>query len=498
MPKTEGAIWEGWMSKSCSSIRWEVETQPTIKEQLMSKKSSKSQRQQTFASCSRDFLSPSFFRQLYQTISRGRKRRWQIQPLLYVLLGMSWCLGDSQPERFETARAFCIALHPKRRRPGKTFQGFQKALEALPCRVLSTVGQLFRKQILARFGSLMKTDGWFVFGCDGSRIRTPRTEELERRLGDSGVGRNSKCKTPQVWLTALVHLSSGMPWSWWVGKGDASERNHLSRLITTLPSCALVVTDAGYQSYLLARELVKAGPRFLMRVSTQTIFYIADAEDLAVEGKEKQVTAEEMGKWTEGEVSYWPKEAQMSEKEEPLKVRLIRIRAKKKKNDVWLVTNVLDTKRLTVEMAGRYYRMRWENEGYFRSYKYTLKKVKLSGRTVAAVHREVLGSMLAMQLLMAQGLAAAVAMGNLKTTISARQLLIQVRREMAAASKGKGRRGFLVRAADCQREERTRTSEKQKRIWSARKEQKVIKPPRIRVMSEKSKSLMESLLCKPA
>lgn len=293
------------MSKSCSSIRWEVETQPTIEEQLMSKESSNSKRrrrEQTFASCSRDLLSPSFFRQLYQAMPRGRKRRWEIQPLLYVLLGMTWCMGDSQPERFETARAFCIASLPKRRRPGKTFQGFQKALLALPCRVLSTVGHLFRKQILARFGSLMKTDGWFLFGCDGSRIRTPRTEELERRLGDSGVDRNSKCKTPQVWLTALVHLSSGMPWSWWVGKGDASERNHLSRLIGTLPLGALVVTDAGYQSYLLAWELADAGHSFLMRASTQTIFYVADAANRTVEGKDEQVTAEEMGGWTEGEV----------------------------------------------------------------------------------------------------------------------------------------------------------------------------------------------------
>ena len=465
----------------------------------MSKKSStckRRQREQQFASCSREFLSPSFFRQVYQAISRGRKRRWEIQPLLYVLLCMTWCLGDSQPERFETARAFCIASHPKRRRPGKTFQGFQKALLALPCRVLSTVGHLFRKQILARFSSLMKTDGWFVFGCDGSRIRTPRTEELEQRLGDSGVDRNSKCKTPQVWLTALVHLQSGIPWSWRVGKGDASERNHLIHLIATLPLCALVVTDAGYQSYLLAWELVDAGHSFLMRASTQTIFYVADTDNLAVEGKDKQVTAEEMDKWTQGEVYYWPKEAQTSKDEQkPLKVMLIRIRGKKKKNDVWLVTNVLDQKRLTVEMAGKYYRMRWENEGYFRSYKHTLKKVKLSGRTVAAVHREVLGSMLAMQLLMTQGLAGAVAMGKLKMAISARQLLILVRQEMAASLKGKERRGFLVRAAGCQREQRERTSKKQKRIWSARQEQKAIKPPRIRMMSEASKSLMVQLLC---
>ena len=468
----------------------------------MSKKSSgrKPQpRERQFVSCLREYLSPSFFRQVYQTISRGRKRRWEIQPLLYVLLGMTWCLGDSQPERFETARAFCVASHPKRRRPGKTFQGFQKAIEALPCSVFRTVARLFRQQILARFGPLMKTDGWLVFGCDGSRIRTPRTCELERRLGDSGVDRNSKCKTPQVWLTALVHLQSGMPWSWQVGKGDASERNHLIRLIATLPLFALVVTDAGYQSYLLAWELVGTGNSFLMRTSTQTIFYMADAADMTVEGEHQQITAEALDEWTEGEVYYWPKEAQTSkDRQKPIKVRLVRIKAKKKKNDVWLVTNVLDRKRLTAETAGKYYRMRWENEGYFRSYKHTLRKVKLSGRTVAAVHREVLGSMLAVQLLLAQGLAAAVALGNRKVAISVRQLLMLVRQEMAAALRGKRRRGFLTRAAGCQRERRERTSDKQKRIWAGRQDQKPIKPPRIRKLSEAGKSLLGQLLCEAA
>ena len=463
----------------------------------MSKKSAnckRQQRDQQFVTCLRDFLSPSFFRQVYQVIITGRSRRWELQPLLYVLLLMTWCSGDSQPERFETARAVYVTLHPKRRRPGKTIQGFHKALLALPCSVLHTVAGLFRTQILARFGPLMKTDGWIVLGCDGSRIRTPRTAELEKRLGNSGVDKNSKCKTPQIWLTALVHLQSGMPWSWRVGKGDASERLHLIRLIPTLPPSALIVTDAGYQSYLLALELANAHHSFLLRASTQTIFYTTDTENMAAEGTYKQVTAEAMGKWTEGVVYYWPMEAQTSEGQKPLEVRLIRIKAKKKKHDVWLVTNVLDQKRLTVEMAGKYYKMRWENEGYFRSYKHTLNKVKLSSRTVATVHREVLGSMLGVQLLMAQGLAAAVVIGKMKSAISVRKLLLLARREMAALLKGKSKGGFLVRAAECQREQRIRTSNKEKRIWSAREAQKPIKPPRIRELSETSKSLLIHLL----
>src|SRR5260370_34256549 len=53
-----------------------------------------------------------------------------------VLLLMTWCCGDSQAERFEVAKGFCSVLLPKRRRPGRTVQGFQKALAKLPTRVL--------------------------------------------------------------------------------------------------------------------------------------------------------------------------------------------------------------------------------------------------------------------------------------------------------------------------------------------------------------------------
>ena len=82
---------------------------------------------------------------------------------------MTWCTGDSQPERFETARAFCVACHPKRRRPGRTFTGYQQALNALPASVLRQIAALFRRRLRQRLGPELQTDGWIACGCDGSR-----------------------------------------------------------------------------------------------------------------------------------------------------------------------------------------------------------------------------------------------------------------------------------------------------------------------------------------
>lgn len=440
---------------------------------------------QSFLECWGHFLTPQLWKQAQQAVPRRRAWRWQTQPLLFVLLCMTWCTGDSLPERFETARAFCVVCHPKRRRPGKTCIGFLKALNALPCSVLRQIATLFRARLLARLGPLLQTDGWIVLGCDGSRLRVPRTEELEKRLGNPGGDSCSGHKAPQVWLTALVHLASGVPWSWQVGKGDASERQHLIRLIETLVAGALVVTDAGYQGYPVARALADAGAFFLTRVSAQTIFY---TEDTSLETQDlakgvKQVTAEELEKWTDGVVYYWPQEAQRK-KERPIEVRLIRLEGKTKKKDVWLATNVLDKEKLTAEMAGKFYKMRWENEGYFRTYKQTVKKVKLSGRTVKAVHREVLGSMLAVQVLLFQGAVGAILLGKKKAANSARQLLLLVRSEIGNALRGKARQGFLARAGACEREQRERSSNKQKRPWPSRQAAKPLNPPRIRQLND--------------
>jgi hypothetical protein len=79
--------------------------------------------------CLQEFLTPALWKQCqHQRRAKRRSSRWATQHLVLVLLLMTWGCGDSQPERFETAKAFCAVCLPKRRRPGRTVQGFQKAL----------------------------------------------------------------------------------------------------------------------------------------------------------------------------------------------------------------------------------------------------------------------------------------------------------------------------------------------------------------------------------
>ena len=60
----------------------------------------------------RQFLTPVVWKQARQAVPRKRAvPRWDLQPLVLVMMAMTWAAGDSQPEKFETARGFYVACY---------------------------------------------------------------------------------------------------------------------------------------------------------------------------------------------------------------------------------------------------------------------------------------------------------------------------------------------------------------------------------------------------
>ena len=435
----------------------------------------------TLPQAMREFLTPALFRQV-RKIGRTRKQpRWDVHPLLYVVLLMTWCTGDSLPEKFEVARAYCVVCCPKRRRPGKSFSGFEKALHKLSMPVLRTVAAALRNRIQIVFGSRLMYQGFIPLGCDGSRHQCARTEELERRLGTTG-DKNSPSGMPMVWNTSIVHLMLGIPWCWRFGRGSkASERIHLMQMIPLLPKLALIVTDAGYMGYELMLALVKANVFFLFRMSSKGTFYTESQQPF--------------DRWREGIAYYWPQTIRDAGLP-PIRGRLIRIRGRKRKVSVWLFTNVEDQRRLPVRLASKLYRCRWESEGFFRTYKRTLGKVKFHSRTLRLLHREVEASMIATQLLLCQG---ALMMPEIPeassneepTMCSPRKVLLEIRAELRSS---KINPDYGQRLAKAQRERRPRTSPKQKREWPGRKKHKPPKQPKLLKVPDELKSQIDNYL----
>src|SRR5215213_153743 len=179
----------------------------------------------------RQFLTPQVCKQARQAVPRRRTLpRWDLQPLLIIALAMTWAAGDSQAERFETARGFYVATHRARKRPGTTVAGFQKALARVPMRQLRAVAAGVRQQIRVRFAGRLLIDGFEPMGCDGSRLECPRSAELEDRLRQAGKDDSA----PTIWVTAFVHLATGLLWSWHLGSATPFERQHRRRLPSTV------------------------------------------------------------------------------------------------------------------------------------------------------------------------------------------------------------------------------------------------------------------------
>jgi len=400
-------------------------------------------------------------------------------------------------------------LHQRRRRPGKTFAGFEKALATLPMPVLRAVATAVRRRLVQVFAKRFLVDGFIPLGCDGPRLACPRSQELERRLGLGKKPKRKKRKqkatpaspqtppaqgpegskpraaapsTPQLWVTAVLHLGLGVLWSWRLGTGNANEREHLRLLSNTLPRGALLVADAGYVGYQLMAGLQAAGLAFLLRLSSRAPLYVPDKSTLK--------------KYREGLVYYWPQTVQNQDLP-PLSVRLWRIRGEK--GDVWLITNILDEERLPRHTAGKFYRWRWRNEGLFRTYKRTLGKVKLMSRTVAQVHREAEGSLLATQLLLAQGALTLPATAARKVVQpSARKVLLEVRVEIRNVTGmylgPRQATTYAERLAQAHWRERQQRTHKVRRRWPGRQDHKPPGAPKILKMGTMLKEKLEKTL----
>jgi hypothetical protein len=326
----------------------------------------------------------------------GRKgATWK--PRMLAAAALWWATSELSTlhERFAQARKIIAKVFRWQPAPGGSSQGFLKMLAKWQPELLGVVVAYLREQMAEVLPAQGETAGYVVFAGDGSRVALARSESLEAvfapprrrtkarrgkqtarrgRKRQAAAARHKKAASPQLWLTLVWHVGSGLPWAWRTGPSGASERDHLVAMVPELPAQALIVADAGFVGYAFWQTLLSAGHHFVIRVGAN----VRLVRQLGWTREHAQV------------VYLWPDQA-AQKRQPPVVLRLVMVHDGKQ--PVYLVTD-LPKSCLSDCQVATIYGARWGVEVFFRTFKHTFGCRKLRSRSAQNAQLELEWSLL--------------------------------------------------------------------------------------------------------
>lgn len=282
-----------------------------------------------------------------------------------------------------------------------TYQGFMGALVRWTPTLMTILWSVLQKRMEEIGGIFWRVHGWVPIAFDGSRSTAPRTKANERAFCAKNYGKgktaryrkkkskgmrrkkNEKNKSqpqePQAWITLLWHMGLRLPWTWRLGPSDSSERAHVREMIRPgkFPKNTLFCGDAGFVGYPLWSHIIESRCHFLVRVGANVS--LLNEHAVYKLGKDDRVLC-------------WPRDVRATQP--PLRLRLVKVRIGK--TAVYLLTSVLNPRRLSLRQMAQFYKMRWGIEVEFRGLKQTLDRVELRCHNDRRVLAELNWSIMAM------------------------------------------------------------------------------------------------------
>lgn len=326
--------------------------------------------------------------------------KWNPDQLAAQAVIWAWQDGRFVTDEFTVALEVCEKLQLEQ--VARTYTAFMNALERYEKMFRLRFNEKF--QLLAQevAGRFWRDGTWVLMGFDGSRVTTPRTVSNEsefcapnygngktakyRKKKSKGMRRrkNEKNKpqpqAPQVWITMMWHMRLRLPWTWRLGPSNSSEREHVVEILEEeqFPENTLFCGDAGFVGYDFWTAILTARGQFLVRVGAN-VSLLSERADIKRLGG--------------GIVLCWPK-GKMTSGSEPLRLRLVKVKIGK--TSMWMLTSVLDDKKLSIKMIIKYYKIRWGIEIEYRGLKQTNDKRKLRCRNSRRIYVELNWSIRAM------------------------------------------------------------------------------------------------------
>jgi hypothetical protein len=298
---------------------------------------------------------------------------WTAELLATTALLWAWSDELTLVDRFWAVRRIVLHLFPQSGEVAHTYQAFTKILRRWTTELVGLLQRTLRERMQRDLADCWFVLGFVMFGVDGSRAELPRTRSHERAYSSCREKRRSrkrrrrkkvparhwkKSNSPQLWLTTMWHVGTGLPWDWRIGPADSSERAHLLEMLSALPEGSLVAADAGFAGYEYTRAVLDSGRHLLLRVGS----HVRLLKNLGY-ARESANT-----------VYLWP-QREAKRRQPPLVLRLVV--AHDGKHPVYLVTSLVSKRQLTDRQVVELYARRWGVELFYRHLKQTFQRRKL-------------------------------------------------------------------------------------------------------------------------
>jgi hypothetical protein len=341
---------------------------------------------QTIKQVADELLPPGLFRSMKpRKDATWKPRMLAVCALLLVMRGKK-----TLSKGFEQAWKILTKVFRWQPKPGASYQGFVQQLRKWHTDLMLVIPPHFQTRLQETLPGQWEVAGYVVFAGDGSRVELSRTQSLEAAFSPrkkpprtrqkkprssaktSKTGKSpaaarksskqkskskpkaqsaesikKKAHSPQMWLTLLWHVGSGLPWDWRTGPSDSSERGQLEEMLPKLPENALITADAGFVGYDFWSTILDAGHNFVIRVGG----HVKLIRDLGYARQHQQT------------VYLWPDKA-ARKNQPPLVLRLIELHDGKQ--PLYPVTN-LPRSELSDKQAVAIYKARWGIELFFRT-----------------------------------------------------------------------------------------------------------------------------------
>ena len=313
----------------------------------------------------------------FKSIRFANRCSWTPQTLSTASLFWTWSDEAILTDRFAMSRTITKSVWDLPDDLSSAYQPFIRMQQRWSSQLIGALTLGYRQMMLEKLGVPFRQRKRPIFAVDGSRFEVARTLSNEAAFSprpDNGKRKRrvrrgqfvnpaaeKKSKSPQIWLTLLWHVNSGLPWAWRRGESGSSERHHLLEMLPDLPPRSLLTADAGFAGYDFWKTILKSGHDLLIRVGGNTTLL------------RKLGTVKEDG----STVYVWPEKAAEGSQSPPA-LRLIVLNKGNKR--VYFVTSILDHTVMSDQVLLGIAQRRWGIEVFYRSWKQTFDKRKLRSR----------------------------------------------------------------------------------------------------------------------